>query len=451
LVQCVSSFLPAENLKQILNNYSAEFSHERLSPDQAANLTHVQGDIEGMEKQILSLNQKKENLLVDLKAAILTLHQHLQQDQQALEQEMPSTGASEEERVAERDSEWKMNKTSAMSFLPALTEEAEESSLKSENGDKKAEPSSGSWSLLWKHDRDMEEDRASSSSGTIIQEAAEKISTCDNPMAQILAPDSLSPSQTEEGATRPLKAAALGFSDEQGAFEATVEQSRPKPAEILHACKTQVAELELWLRQANVAFEPETLNADMQQLVEQQLVGCQAMLTEIEHKVASLLESCTDRGPGDSGATQQEAEALSVKLKTVKCNLEKVQIMLQEKYSEDQHSATLKKPAEHQNDLQPDNLSTFESIVTERPQFSRQKDFQQQQVLELKPMEQKDFIKFIEFNAKKMGPQHCQPDKDTTQKSSESITSIMVAFSLLSFFSKQNFKIQLALCHFFVC
>lgn len=60
------------------------------------------------------------------------------------------------------------------------------------------------------------------------------------------------------------------------------------------------------------------------------------MLTDIEHKVASLLESCKDLGPGDSGATQQEAEALSLKLKTVKCNLEKVQIMLQEKYSEDQ-------------------------------------------------------------------------------------------------------------------
>lgn len=60
------------------------------------------------------------------------------------------------------------------------------------------------------------------------------------------------------------------------------------------------------------------------------------MLTEIEHKVAFLLESCKDQGPGDSGATQQEAEALSLKLKTVKCNLEKVQIMLQEKYSEDQ-------------------------------------------------------------------------------------------------------------------
>lgn len=31
-----------------------------------------------------------------------------------------------------------------------------------------------------------------------LQEAVEKISTCDNPMAQILAPDSLSPNQTEE-------------------------------------------------------------------------------------------------------------------------------------------------------------------------------------------------------------------------------------------------------------
>nr|XP_060475711.1 nesprin-2 [Panthera onca] len=420
-----------ENLKQILHNYSAEFSHEHISPDQTANLPQVQGEIEGMEQQILSLNQKKEDLLVDLKAAILNLHQHLQRDQQELEQEMPSTGTSEEEGVAEREgSEWKLNKSS-MSFLPALKEEAEESSLKSENGEKTAERSSGSWSLLCKHDQDMEEDRASSSSGTIIQEATEKISTCENAMAQVLAPDSvnaeqgpefsLSPNQTEEGATRPLKAAALGFSDEHGDFEATVEKPGLKPADILHACKTQVAELELWLHQANVAFEPETLNADMQQLVEQQLVGCQAMLTEIEHKVASLLESCKDRGPGDSGATHQEAEALSLKLKTVKCNLEKVQIMLQEKYNEDQHSATLKKLSEHQNDLQPDNLSELEPVVSERPQFSRQKDFQQQQVLELKPTEQKDFIKFVEFNAKKIRPQFCQPDKDTTQKSSESI------------------------------
>ncbi|KAJ8788309.1 hypothetical protein J1605_000365 [Eschrichtius robustus] len=350
----------------------------------------LKGEIEGTEKQILSLNQKKEDLLVDLKAAILKLHQHFQQKQQELEKEMLSAAASDEDGGAERDaSEWKLNRTGSMFFLPAVEEEAEEISLKSESGDKKAEPSSGSPSLLWKHDEDVEEDRASSSSGTMVQEAARKISMCDSSMAQIFAQDSLnteqgpefslSPNQTQEGTTPPIKVSAPGFSDEQGAFEATVEKARPKPAEVLHVCKNQVAELELWLQQANVAFEPETLDADMQQAVEQQLVGCQAMLTEIEHKVASLLENCKDQGLADSGATQQEAEALSLKLKTVKCNLEKVQMMLQEKYSENQHSAMLKKSSEHQKVLQPDNLSEFESIVTERPQFSRQKDFQQQQ------------------------------------------------------------------------
>ncbi|XP_039720519.1 nesprin-2-like isoform X1 [Pteropus medius] len=420
-----------ENLKQILNNYSVAFSCEHMSPDQAADLPQVQGEIEGIGKQMMSVNQKKEDLLVNLKAAILKLHQHLQQEQHEVEKEMLPVGASEEDAVAERDvSEWKLNRRGSMPFLPAVREEVEESSLKSEKGDKKAEPSSVSWSSLWKHDRDMEEDRASSSSGTIIQEATGKISTCDSSMAQILAPGSqsteqgpefsLSPNQTEEGATLPIKAVALGFSDEQGAFEGTVEKPSPEPAEVLHVCKTQVAELELWLHQANVAFEPETLNADMQQVVEQQLVGCQAMLTEIEHKVASLLENCRDQGLGDSGATQQEAEALSLKLKTVKCNLEKVQLMLQEKYSEDQHSTLLRKPSKRQKVLQTDNLSEFKSVVMERPQFIRQKDFQQQQVLELKPMEQKDLIKFIEFNAKKMWPEFCQHDKDTTQISSVS-------------------------------
>lgn len=66
------------------------------------------------------------------------------------------------------------------------------------------------------------------------------------------------------------------------------------------------------------------------------------MLTEIEHKVASLLDTCKDQSLGDCGATQQEAEALSWKLKTVKCNLEKVQMMLQEKHSEDQVSMELR-------------------------------------------------------------------------------------------------------------
>ncbi|PNI83752.1 SYNE2 isoform 2 [Pan troglodytes] len=402
-----------ENLKQILNNYSAQFSLEHMSPDQADKLPQLQGEIERMEKQILSLNQRKEDLLVDLKATVLNLHQHLKQEQEGVERDRLPAVTSEEGGVAERDaSERKLNRRGSMSYLAAVEEEVEESSVKSE------------------HDKDMEEDRASSSSGTIVQEAYGKISTSDNSMAQILTPDSLNteqgpecslrPNQTEEGTTPPIEADTLDSSDAQGGLEPRVEKTRPEPAEVLHACKTQVAELELWLQQANVAVEPETLNSDMQQVLEQQLVGCQAMLTEIEHKVAFLLETCKDQGLGDNGATQHEAEALSLKLKTVKCNLEKVQMMLQEKHSEDQHPTILKKSSEpeHQEALQPVNLSELESIVTERPQFSRQKDFQQQQVLELKPMEQKDFIKFIEFNAKKMWPQYCQHDKDTTQESS---------------------------------
>ena len=78
-----------------------------------------------------------------------------------------------------------------------------------------------------------------------------------------------------QGATPPIKAAAVGFSVEKEAFQTTAKKPRPEPAEVLHLCKTQVAELELWLHQANVAFEPETLNAAMQQVVEQQLAGCQ--------------------------------------------------------------------------------------------------------------------------------------------------------------------------------
>ncbi|XP_050009678.1 nesprin-2 isoform X8 [Alexandromys fortis] len=388
----------------------------------------LKGEMEGLEEQILNLNQKKTDLLVGLKAAVLNLHEHLKQEQQEGEGEEPP---SEEGGVTEQGvSGRKLTRTSSMSFLPVVKEEAEESSVKSEDGHGRAEPPSASWALPWKHSKDLEEDGTSSTSATIVQEADGRISTCDASMAHIIAPDSGSTepgpepsprlSQTAKGATPPIEASPLDFPHEQGAFEATVERSRPQPAEVLHVCKTQVAELELWLQQANVAFEPETLDPDMQQVVEQELAGCQAMLTEIEHKVASLLDTCKDQGLGDCGATQQEAEALSWKLKTVKCNLEKVQMMLQEKHSEDQHPTTVKQPSESHTVFQPVSFPEFESVITERPQFSKQKDVPQTQVLALKPLEQKDLIKFTEFNAKKTWLQYCQQDKDENQESAPS-------------------------------
>jgi nesprin-2 len=60
-----------------------------------------QGEMERLEKQILNLNQKKEDLLVDLKTAVLNLHEHLKQEQQEVG-DKPSAGASEC-TVAERD------------------------------------------------------------------------------------------------------------------------------------------------------------------------------------------------------------------------------------------------------------------------------------------------------------------------------------------------------------
>lgn len=61
-----------------------------------------QGKMEGLEKQILNLNQKKDDLLVGLKAAVLNLHEHLKQEQQEGEGEELSSAPSEEGGVPER-------------------------------------------------------------------------------------------------------------------------------------------------------------------------------------------------------------------------------------------------------------------------------------------------------------------------------------------------------------
>lgn len=55
--------------------------------------------MEGLEEQILNLNQKKTDLLVGLKAAVLNLHEHLKQEQQEGEGEEPP---SEEGGVTEQ-------------------------------------------------------------------------------------------------------------------------------------------------------------------------------------------------------------------------------------------------------------------------------------------------------------------------------------------------------------
>lgn len=50
-----------------------------------------------------------------------------------------------------------------------------------------------------------------------------------------------------------------------------------------------------------------------------------------------------------------------------------------------QHPSTLKKPSEPHDVDQPAGLSELDSVLTERPQFSRQKDAPQPQVIPTLP------------------------------------------------------------------
>lgn len=92
-----------KNLQPLYQRKQAVLGPQRPQTSQTyANTLSTQGEIEDMEKQILSLNQKKEDLLVDLKATVLNLHQHLKQEQEVKRDRLPAV-ASEEGGVAERD------------------------------------------------------------------------------------------------------------------------------------------------------------------------------------------------------------------------------------------------------------------------------------------------------------------------------------------------------------
>uniref|UniRef100_A0A670I786 Spectrin repeat containing nuclear envelope protein 2 n=1 Tax=Podarcis muralis TaxID=64176 RepID=A0A670I786_PODMU len=109
-------------------------------------------------------------------------------------------------------------------------------------------------------------------------------------------------------------------------------------ARLLHVWQAQIAELERWLDQTKESLGSGGQTRQMQQTVEQRLAACQAILSEIEQKVARLLEDCKDRHTGEGPGIHQEAESLSSKLRDVKCNLKRVQGMLQGKSTEEQET-----------------------------------------------------------------------------------------------------------------
>ncbi|XP_033028646.1 nesprin-2 [Lacerta agilis] len=192
-----------------------------------------------------------------------------------------------------------------------------------------------------------------------------------------------------------------------GDSEEPVGAGRPDSelARLLHVWQAQIAELERWLDQTKESLGSGGQTRQMQQTVEQRLVACQAILSEIEQKVAHLLEDCKDRHTGEGPGLQQEAESLSSKLRDVKCNLERVQGMLQGKSTEEQISPEENTSEELTQPFYFDLSDTFPLLTLDQPLVSRQNGLEQQQELLLQLSEQNNLVDFIDVYMEKMQPQ----------------------------------------------
>ncbi|XP_039390571.1 nesprin-2 isoform X4 [Mauremys reevesii] len=406
-----------EKLKQFLKNQLGELSYEKTLFPQTASCP--EGEMEDIKEQIIKLCQKKEDILRGMKRSMLELHQHLQQEQPESEDELSVPLSPEETGSVGKDaSERQLKKKGSLSLLPSLVEETEDSSFHSEEN--AVAPTAESFWPSGKGDkREKEDSGASWSSGTLSDgislDADVLIESCDKHGKETSFQVPQKAGSDEDSATDLSNWAV----NKPGDSKETVDINRPEPEKILHVCQVQVAELELWLDKAKVSLESETQTPEMQQMVEQQLADCQVMLSEIEQKVASLLEDCRDRQQGDHAGPQKEAEALSLKLKDVKCNLEKVQVMLQDKYNEEQLNNSERIPSER---LQLGSSKVCSLLTTDVPPFSRHNGLQQPRDLPLKPTEQNNLVDLIEFYVEKMQP--CFDDSTTQKLESSSDLSV---------------------------
>ncbi|XP_015279037.1 PREDICTED: nesprin-2-like, partial [Gekko japonicus] len=259
-------------LKQFLKSHLDESPTEISLTAQAASYPEGE-EMEKIKQKIVLLCQTKDDLLMTMKSSLLELHQRHEQSE--LEDEgVESTELEESGLASGGGTDRQLSKRGSLSLLPSLVEEAEDGSFLGE-GESASSPVTSS----------------AECSVTTLGDSAGEADTRDKPAA-------------------------------------------PEPAQLLHVCQAKVAELEGWLGKVKETLRSEGPARPMQQAVERHLAACQAMLLEIEQKVGSLLEDCKDRQADESRSLQQEAESLSLKLKDVKCNLEKVHGMLQDKYAE---------------------------------------------------------------------------------------------------------------------
>nr|XP_056707200.1 nesprin-2 [Euleptes europaea] len=329
-------------LKLLLKSHLDDLSAETPLTAQAASYPKGK-EMEDLKHQIALLCQRKEDLLITMKNSLLELHQR--QEQPDPEDESVEYQALEDSALGSGGgTDRQLSKRGSLSLLPSVVEEAEDNSFHSEG----------------------------ESSSILVTNTAEHLVTAWGDLT---------------GTVDPGRPAA------------------PEPAQLLHVCRAKVAELEGWLDKAKESLGSGGPTRQMQQAVERHLAACQVMLLEIEQKVGYLLEDCKDRPGSDRLGFQQEAESLSLKLKDVKSNLEKVHGMLQDKYTEEQLVPVENTSEEPSKPFHCDFSSSFPQTVSDRPLLNRPNGLQQQQELLLKLSEQKKLIDFIEVYVEMMQPQ----------------------------------------------
>ncbi|XP_017663045.1 PREDICTED: nesprin-2 isoform X2 [Lepidothrix coronata] len=403
-----------EKLKQLLKNHLVEVSHE----DQPqAQKTHCpEGEMEAVKEEIIKLCQRKEDILTGMKNSMSELHQRLQQDVPESADESIASALAQSNSVGTDVSGQQLKKRGVVSLLPSLDEESEDCSFHS-----KGSPATEKDASFWPSERDDErhkEDSATSwSSGTlsdgivqdedVIIESPSKHGeeTSLQTLESTESPGTGDGSLTMSDQPPPVPNVALGSRGE------ALDGGKPEPESILLVCQAQVAELEQWLDKTKMSLRSDPQTPHAQQVVEPQLADCQVRLSEIEQKVLSLLEDC-----GDSADYQQKTEALSMKLKEVKRSLENVQMMLQDKYNEEQVNNRERVDPEPLEILHSDGFSVPQPALAEQP-LGWHNGLQHPQDLKVKAAEQKSLIDFIESCVLKMQP---QLEDSVTQKSESS-------------------------------
>ncbi|XP_025025751.1 nesprin-2, partial [Python bivittatus] len=350
-----------------------ELSTEIPWPAQATSFLKDE-EVERVKQQIALLCQQKEDILTTMKNALVELHQN---------QELPEAEDSDLESPEENGSAVGLQpkKRGSLALLPSLVEEAEDVSFHNEEVDTDTTKAMGN----------------------------------EDPL------DSPTKGKSSTQVTNPPECLWRSLSD----TKATEDPVRPdsEPAQVLHVCQAQIAELELWLNQVKESLGSEAQIGQMQQSVEQHLAACQVMLSEIEQKVMWLLEDCKGTSTSNSSGLERETENLSLKLKDVKCKLEKVQGMLQDKYTEEQMSTDEKTSVNFPQPLHFDSSSSFPSVTSDRPLFSRPNGLQHQQELLLKLSEQNNLIDFLEVYMEKIQPHPRHSTVLEPQTSHETVSS----------------------------